>query len=113
MRLPAAGSLGSSLRLPEFKEISPHADENQHQARLSWEQVAYLHHAHLRAKDFWTSLPRTCQLFLLISVMQAMLAGGFAAAQFSRVRHSMQTGLHTQPHHTTSLLLLGARSRAS
>jgi|688.fasta_scaffold1477756_1 hypothetical protein len=44
------------------------------------------HQMQLGAWQLWRSLPRPCKLFLVVCVVQAFVAGAFAARELARVR---------------------------
>jgi len=44
------------------------------------------HQMQLGAWQLWRSLPRSCKLFLVVCVIQAFVAGAFAARELARVR---------------------------
>jgi hypothetical protein len=43
------------------------------------------HEMQLGAWQLWRSLPRPCKLFLVVCVVQAFVAGAFAARELARV----------------------------
>jgi hypothetical protein len=62
------------------------ANITNHQAKEIANFGAPNHQMQLGTWQLWRSLPRPCKLFLVVCVVQAFVAGAFAARELARVR---------------------------
>jgi hypothetical protein len=74
----------------EIRNLSNHQSENitsSGAVMTKLNQSQTQQQMQLGAWQLWRSLPRPCKLFLVVCVVQAFVAGAFAARELARVRN--------------------------